>query len=292
MRRIGNHALAVAILLFASAAESGDHTFDFDGWAGPALPVRMFVPDSVDAKTTIVVVMHGASRDVPRYYADWRAAAVEHDFIVVVPLFGADAFRGSARYNLGHVFDPETGAQRPEESWTFAAIEPLFDAVVKRLGGAQTHYTMFGHSAGSQFVHRFLYYIPDARVSRAILANAGWYTMPDFGVDYPYGLGDSGVNADVLPGYFARDVVVLLGDADVDSNHEDLRKTPEAELQGRHRFDRGHSFVRVAKARATMLDTAFNWRLQVVPGAEHSNAEMTPAAAQLIRPPINDSRTL
>ncbi len=284
MRRIGNHTLAVAILLFASAAESGDLTFDFDDWAGPALPVRMFVPDSVAAETTIVVVMHGASRDAPRYYLDWRAAAEEHDFVVVVPLFSADAFRGSARYNLGYVFDPETGAQRPAESWTFAAIEPLFDDVVKRLGGAQTQYTMFGHSAGSQFVHRFLYYVPDARVSRAILANAGWYTMPDFGVEYPYGLGDAGVSADVLPGYFARDVVVLLGDADVDSNHEDLRKTPEAELQGRHRFDRGHSFVRVAKARAKILDTAFNWRLQVVTGAEHSNADMTPAAASLVDP--------
>ena len=84
------------------------------------------------------------------------------------------------------------------------------------------------------------------------------------------------------PGDFVRDLVVVLGDGDVDRNDEDLRKTPEAELQGRHRFDRGHTFYRVAKARAAALGVPFNWRLQEVAGAVHSNAEMTPAAALLV----------
>ena len=150
------------------------------------------------------------------------------------------------------------------------------------LGGRQTHYTLFGHSAGSQFLHRFLYYVSGARVKRAIAANAGWYTMPDFGVRYPYGLAESGVTVEVLAGYFARDLVVLLGDADTLREDDDLRKTPEAELQGAHRFDRGRTFYRVARARAEALGVDFNWRLQEVQGAGHSNAEMTPAAALLV----------
>lgn len=260
----------------------GNHVVDFDNWPGPALPVQVFVPEGAGPDTTIVIVMHGASRDLPRYYADWRAAALEHGFIVAVPYFSKEDFRGSARYNLGHVFDPDTREPRPPETWTFAAIEPLFDAVVEQLGGRQAHYTLFGHSAGSQFVHRFLYHVPDARVSRAIVANAGWYTMPDFGVAYPYGLAGSNVPESVLAGYFGRDIVVLLGDGDTVRDDEDLRKTPEAELQGRHRFDRGQTFFRVAKARAAALGVEFRWRLQVVPGATHSNAEMTPAAALLV----------
>ena len=63
--------------------------------------------------------------------------------------------------------------------------------------------------------------------------------MPDFGVRYPYGLAESGVTDDVLAGYFARDLVVLLGDADTVREDDDLRKSPEAELQGPQRFDRG-----------------------------------------------------
>jgi hypothetical protein len=246
------------------------------------VPVRLFVPEAVDANTPIVVVMHGASREAERYYNDWRTQAGKLGFIVVVPYFSRDDFPRSAQYNLGHVFEAETGKLRPAESWTFAVIEPLFDEVVERLGGRQTHYTLFGHSAGSQFLHRFLYYVPDARAKRAIAANAGWYTMPDFGVRYPYGLAGSGVKEEVLAAYFARDLVVLLGGADTLREDEDLRKTPEAELQGAHRFDRGHTFYRVARAKAESLGVEFNWRLQEVPGAGHSNADMTPAAALLV----------
>ena len=278
-------ALSTLFALAASAdpaAGSGDVTFEFGGWAGPPIPVHLFVPDAVDADTPIVVVMHGASREADRYYNDWRIEAGKLGLIVVVPYFSREDFPRSAHYNLGHVFEPETGKPRSAESWTFAVIEPLFDTVVERLGGRQTQYTLFGHSAGSQFLHRFLYYVPDARVKTAIAANAGWYTMPDFGVRYPYGLAGSGVGEDVLAGYFARDLVVLLGDADTLREDEDLRKTPEAELQGPHRLARGHTFYRVARAKAEALGVEFNWRLQEVPGAGHSNAEMTPAAALLV----------
>ena len=193
MKRIGRRLLLALLLACMSGpAVSGpaqELVLEFDGWAGPAVPVHVYVPESGADDTPLVIVMHGASRDLQRYFADWRTAAAEHGFIVAVPYFSKEDFRGSARYNLGHVFDPDTGEQRPRELWTFAAIEPLFDAIVAKIDGKQTHYTMFGHSAGAQFLHRFLYYVPEARVSRAIAANAGWYTMPEFGVEYPYGLG-------------------------------------------------------------------------------------------------------
>ena len=275
-------AMVVASTSVSAGPVSGDVTFDFEDWAGPSLPVRLFVPDTLRDDTPIVIVIHGASRDAQRYYDNWRIEAAKHDFILAVPYFSREDFPRSAHFNLGHVFDPGTGERRPARSWTFASIEPLFDAVVAMLDSGQSHYTLFGHSAGSQFLHRFLYYVPEARVNRAIAANAGWYTMPDFGVRYPYGLAESGVVEDVLAGYFARDLVVLLGDADTVRKDEDLRKTPEAELQGAHRFARGHTFYRVARAKADELGVEFNWRLQEVPGAGHSNAEMTPAAALLV----------
>ncbi len=279
-------AAAAVILVAASHAGTprvtGDVLFDFGDWSGPSVPVRLYVPDAVTAHTPVVIVMHGASREAQRYYDDWRREATRHGFIVVVPYFGKDDFPRSAHYNLGHVFDRATGHARPASQWTFAAIEPLFDAVVAKLDGCQAGYTLFGHSAGSQFVHRFLYYVPDARAERAIAANAGWYTMPDFGVEYPYGLAGSGVADDVLANYLARDLVVLLGDADTLRDDDDLRKTPEAELQGRHRYERGHTFFRVARARAQALGSEFNWRLVEVPGAGHSNAAVTPAAARLV----------
>ena len=85
-----------------------------------------------------------------------------HGFIAVAPEFTATDFEGSARYNLGYVFDPDTGERRDQADWTFSAIEPLFDQIVEWADGQQQTDALFGHSAGSQFARRFLHYIRDA----------------------------------------------------------------------------------------------------------------------------------
>lgn len=178
----------------------------FSGWQGPPVPVRTYVPVVRKESTPIVIVMHGASRDATPYFEDWKLLAAAQGFIVVVPYLSEQRFPGSA-YNLGNVFDPDSGEQREKQKWTFSLIEPLFDEVVRRVRGEQSHYVLYGHSAGSQFVHRFMYYKPDARVSQFIAANAGWYTMPDFSIGYPYGLLDSGIAEDALPEIFARPLI-------------------------------------------------------------------------------------
>ena len=263
-------------------APAGRSDFDFSSWSGPKINVRLYVPEELTDSTPVVIVMHGASRDVDRYFDDWSAQAKLHGFVVVVPEFTVEDFKGSARYNLGHVFDAETGLRRAEESWTFSVIEPLFDHVVALLNGNQKRYTLYGHSAGSQFVHRFLYYKPEARVERVIAANAGWYTLPVYGVEYPYGLDQSGVKEEVLARVFAKDVILLLGDADIDPNDENLRKTVEAKRQGRNRYERGIMMYGVAEAQAKKLGVEFNWTLLKVPGAGHSDAQMAPAAADAV----------
>ena len=263
----------------AIAAES---EWTFTGWAGPPVAVRMFVPEVGAETAPVVIVMHGASRDAPRYFGDWKALAAAQDFIVVVPFFSKQHFPGAERYNLGYVFDPDTGRERPREKWTFAAIEPLFDEVVRQVGGEQSAYTIYGHSAGGQFVHRFMYYEPQARARQFIAANAGWYTLPDFGIEYPYGLLGSGIADDALAEIFSKKLILLLGRDDTDVNADKLRKTPEAERQGPNRLARGNTMYRVAASYAGKRDMTFNWKLLTIDGADHDNAKMAPSAAALI----------
>lgn len=158
-----------------------------------------------------------------------------------------------------------------------------FDAVVERTGSSEKQYSLFGHSAGSQFVHRYLYYLPDARVRRYIAANAGWYTMPDFDTEYPYGLEDAAISEAQLIAAFQKDVVVMLGREDLDHTDPDLRNTPEAKRQGKNRFIRGLTFFQVAKTNAEKLGVGLQWQLVVVDDAGHVNAEMALAAARLVR---------
>jgi hypothetical protein len=274
--------IVVLLLAVGGIAAAETSTFEFDDWAGPALEVRLFVPDAAAADAPIVTVIHGWSREAGRYFDDWRALGAKHGFVVVVPHFTAADFPGSNEFNQGHVFDSTTGERRPPGEWTFAAIEPLFDAVVRRIGSKQRSYTLFGHSAGSQFVHRFLYHVPDARVKRYLPANAGWYTLPDYDVAYPYGLGNSDVTPEQLAAALEKDVVLLLGQDDIDRGDPDLRKTPEADAQGPNRFARGLAIFERAKSAAAGLGADFGWSLVIVDGASHSNAQMAEAAAELV----------
>jgi hypothetical protein len=275
-------ATVTLYVLFGTRVAAEESEWLFENWAGPSFPVNMFVPDGAGPETKIVIIMHGASRDTPRYYGDWRALGEELGLIIVVPEFDKSKFKGSARYNLGFVHDPDTGEQRPEVLWTFSAIEPMFDEVVSQVGGKQSTYAIFGHSAGSQFVHRFMYYKPEARVTQYIAANAGWYTLPVADIEYPYGLTASGLDDDDLPAIFAKQLIILLGDEDIDANGHNLRKTAEAERQGANRLARGLTMHRVAKARAEELGLKFNWELFIIKGADHDNAKMAPAAAAII----------
>lgn len=278
-------ALLAGVMLPAAAAAAEDHAargrFVFSAWEGPPLPVWYQLPERVTADTPVVVVMHGVNRDADRYRDEWAGLARQHGFIVVCPEFSARDFPGAGGYNTGY-FAGSDGAPRPRALWSFAAIEPLFDAVRARFGTRAERYTIYGHSAGAQFVHRFVLFMPEARIEQAIAANAGWYTMPDPHTGFPYGLGKAPVAPDGLSTALGKPLTVLLGTADTDTADPDLRTTPEANAQGPHRFARGQTFFAAGQGAAARLGVPFGWRMDFVPGVGHKNGLMAEAAARLI----------
>lgn len=276
-------AFVIIAFLLAGSAYAESSVWKLDDWAGPAIDVWSFEPDNSSADTPVVIVMHGWSRDVERYFNDWRTLGEQHGFIVAVPYFPKKAFPSSWHYNQGHVFAEHSTFMRPRDEWTFSVIEKVFDRVIARTASERPRYTIFGHSAGSQFVHRFLYYMPNARVDRYLAANAGWYTMPDFNTGYPYGLRKSRIDEDQIRAAFGKDMVLLLGKEDTDQADPSLRNTPEAKRQGKNRFVRGLTYFSVARITAEKLNTELKWRVVVVEDAGHVNGQMAPAAAKLVR---------
>ncbi|MFY8196947.1 MAG: hypothetical protein ACOVKV_17910 [Novosphingobium sp.] len=296
IRRIGL-ALAGALLLvtgFVTLFRAPEETplvdapssarYVFTEWDGPDLPVYYQVPDKVTRETPVVFVMHGVNRDADRYRDEWADLARKHGFIAIVPQFSRTDFPGSRGYNTGY-FSEADGRPRPRALWSFAAIEPLFDDVRKRFGTGVTRYSIYGHSAGAQFVHRFVLFMPEARIERAVAANAGWYTMPDTRTGFPYGLAETPIDNAALGAVLGKPLTVLLGTADTDREDPDLRKTPEADAQGLTRYARGQAFFASGQAAAAASGVPFGWTRQDVPGIGHSNAGMAAAAAALIAKP-------
>lgn len=302
-RRLLHLAWSTVLLLFAvpAAASScepiprGSSQITFSGWAGPTLPVFLHHPQSAGADSPIIFVMHGVNRDGDRYRDEWRDLAEQHGFIVVVPNFGREHFPTTASYNLGNIFD-EMQKASPRAQWSFSAIEPLFDDIVCRLDGQQRDYALYGHSAGGQFVHRYVAFADAPRLRVAVAANSGWYTMPDERT-FPYGWGGVAGGLVDPATAFSRPLTVLLGTADTDRDDPNLRRNEAADRQGLTRLARGETFFATARDRARERQLPFAWRIAYAPGIAHSNAGMASHAIPYLlaasghRPDIGERTT-
>lgn len=284
--RFGRLAALLAVLGFGLAAAPGwaraceplapgSSRIEFAGWSGPKLPVHVHKPKAGGAGSRILFVMHGVQRDGDRYRDEWRDLAEQHNLVIVVPTFGRKDFPTTESYNFGNIID-QRGQRVPRELWSFSAIEPLFDEIVCRIAGNQRGYALYGHSAGGQFVHRYVAFADAPRLEVAVAANSGWYTMPTDAA-FPYGWGGDVAGLVVPEKAFQRPLTILLGTADNDRNHPSLRKNQQADRQGLTRFARGHGFLAAAQERAGKT-VPLRWRIAYAEGIGHDNGGMAPFA--------------
>ncbi|RNE66451.1 hypothetical protein [Cryobacterium tepidiphilum] len=261
---------------------NGDFTFEGAGkLAGRPLHVWYNAPADL-ANARILIVMTGTQRDGEDYRADWVPLLKNRNTLLLVPEFSEDDYPGVSSYNLGSIID-EDGHLQPQAEWSFNMIESLFASVVAETHSSATGYELFGHSAGAQFVHRFMEFMPETKATIAVAANAGWYTVLDESVRFPYGMKGAPVRADDMKEAFKRQLVILLGADDIDPHDSSLQRDRHTDQQGTDRLARGLNFYRTAREYAGESAT-FNWRLIVVPGIAHSHGDMARAALPILLP--------
>ncbi len=270
--------VAAALQTAPKALAPGEGRFEFT-YGDKTIAVWYHLPKNTKPDMPVLLVMHGVKRDAERYRNDWLPHARKYGFILVVPEFSEANFPGPDAYSYGGTVDAKDRPQ-PREKWAFSFLEPLFDQVKVATGNRSSKYHLYGHSAGAQFVHRYLYFVPGARVANAVAANAGWWTLPDLRTKFPYGLRGSVVNEGGLKAMLQRPLVVLLGTEDTDPNHPELRRTPEAMAQGPHRFARGQYFFAAGQKQAAALGVPFGWKLATAPGVAHHDDGMSAFAVE------------
>jgi len=260
---------------------------------GKALPVWTYRPKSFTPDTPILFVMHGVKRNADDYRDNWTGLADEHSLLIVAPEFSSDNFPKSRAYNLGNVMSHVDAGGKfipaPEKDWSFPIIDRIFEAVRQASGSRRTTFSIFGHSAGAQFVHRYLTFTGGPKVDLALAANAGWYMLPSGNETFPYGLGQTALTDGHLRNAFGKTLVVMLGEEDTKQD-ANLRTTREAMRQGPTRLDRGKNYFETARQAAAKMGVPFNWRMVLVPGVGHSNAAMAGPAAMLVRQSVVDGR--
>lgn len=287
-------AFCITLVTAAFALEPGEGSYAFtDPETNKTLTVWYYKPPAFTADTPVTIVLHGMGRNAPGYRNAWAPHAEKYGLMLLVPEFTKEEFRSTNGYNMGNYFEAQTkqeweglassGKINPKSQWSFRVVDKIFDDfAAHREKTGQTQYYLYGHSAGSQFVHRMLQILPETKAKFAVAANAGWYTMPDLALEWPLGLKGTGVDEKNVRRFLSMPVVVLLGEKDNDPAHKDLRHSPEMDVQGENRFARGQYFFGYAQNLAKKLNVPFGWKLQTVPGVAHSNKGMSAAAAALI----------
>lgn len=269
----------------------GKSDFEFVDEAGNReQPIRVWLyrPEEYQAHHPVVFVMHGMTRNGETYRQTWIPLADKSPCLIVTPEFSMEHYESRA-YQFGNL-RTEEGEWNDPARWTFTALEHLFDQVRREAGSTRETYYLFGHSAGSQFVHRLMLFSQAPRVELAFAANAGSYTLPTHEVEYPYGLGGSLIERSALAERLARPLVVMLGENDRNPEDPSLPTRPGAQAQGPHRLARGELFFSTAEREARQCGATLKWRLVKVPNAGHSNVQMAPTAARLIREHEQQSR--
>jgi len=272
----------VAVLVAAApVAEAAKIRIFVDTPAGVQQRVYLTRSTGLASNRPIVFVLHGEDRDAIRTRDEWHELAKEHKFLLVVPKFSDRDFPGSAGYEQGNVFDVD-GKSLPAAAWSFSAIEPIFEEVRRRYNMTTQGYSIYGRGAGGRFLHGFVFHLPQARVRQAVIADAVWYTLPVFNVEFPYGLRNSACNSTGLAAALQLPVTLLLGEADTNPKYPFLNATVGMVGQGPHCLARGRTFFDTAADSASRLGVPFGWQLVTVPEADHDDRLLPPAIISLL----------
>ena len=256
-------------------------------------PLEVFyhIPDGDITTMPILMSLHGASRNGESYRDYWIQMANEHGFIVIAPEFTTENYPGLGdNYNMSNIFDdgdnPSLETFNDKSEWTFSTLDPLFDYVKVAASNIRETYNAWGHSGGAQFLHRFVTYLPNSKLDIAVCSNAGWYTVAENGVSFPYGIDNGQLPTTDLITAFSKKLIVHLGKNDTNSDSSTgIRRNGVVDAQqGIHRFERGQYFFNTSQATAQNMEVTFNWEKHEVAGIGHQAQLMANDALQYFLP--------
>jgi len=253
-------------------------------------PYFLYRPTTPSDPPNTLVVIHGtpakdlSAGETALFYAEhWAPFAEENGWLLIVPSFNQADF--SSR--KGEIADALTGyrglfgREISADEWVLRLLRLGREA----LSWQEAPFLLYGHSAGGQYVGRFLVTHPE-QVKRAVISAAVTYPQPDPAVSWPYGMGplsseiiwedgttaqvEINPNPDIWLAATQINVKVIVG---LDDLELQLQRPGQ---EGRVRLAIGQNWVEAMSEFAIENGLASQISFEAIPGKGHSMLGLLP----------------
>lgn len=241
------------------------------------LTVYTYKPETYRAGP-MIMVFHGVLRNAEEYRDHAVGMGDRFQTLIVAPKFDSDRFPRT-RYQSAGIID-EDGNTRPGDQRTGHYIPLIAEQIRQKEQREQLPYYLIGHSAGGQFLARTSAFV-DTKAKRIVAANPGTHLFPVKDAGFPLGFGslsETAMTDEQLQHYLAQPLTFYLGTGDI-LRDEYLDVSPESDLQGKSRFERGTNAYLTGKRLAEQKGWKFGWRLVMAEGVDHDHEKMFNHAA-------------
>ena len=218
--------LLLVLSIYVSSSEIKQVTFAY--WDKPDVEIFYITPEQIDEDTKVIFVIHGNSRNAEDYLRVWIPHVLNKNVIVAAPQFTKTDFR---YFFLLEMAESSGKVNHNKNDYINNSISLFYNYMKSKFSLSIQTYSMFGHSAGAQFTHRYMLLSKDRRISNAVVANAGWYTFIN-NAKFPYGINSSpiSISNEQIKWFMSNKVNLLIGSDDV--GFQSVNYSKGANMQG------------------------------------------------------------
>lgn len=239
----------------------------------------------------ILVIAHGmlstneVAADVAlKYLYRWIKYAEEHRLLIIAPIFDTSRFGnlGGGYGGYRNLFGKFVSADQ--------FINDVVDHYSETTNSKQRRFYLYGHSAGGQFVNRYVVTHPD-RIIKAVVSAAGRYTYPTHSIPWPYGAGNFNRNVKWEDGSTTSHSITksLIRYARAASKTSIVIGSKDTKPQPARPAHKGKTRIALAKSWAKEMNRnakkhglAGNVKVYIIDGIGHSSSALTPFCAEVL----------
>lgn len=249
----------------------------------------VYVPDKTPKN--ILVIAHGmlskkdkASDVAKKYISRWVKYADKHGVLLIAPVFDTPRFG-----NLGGGF----GGYRNLFGKYISAddfVNNLVSRYSSQTSTGSKRFYLYGHSAGGQFVNRYVVTHPN-KIINAVISAAGRYSYPTTSSKWPYGAGSVSKNLQWEDGSknrvsitkSLRNYALAASKVSIVIGSKDIKSQPKRPAHsGNTRIEIANSWARSMNQNAKSYGLNGVVKVNVIQGIGHSSSELTPYCANAL----------